>query len=204
MASCKNTPMRSLLWTPDPTIRRSSSTPRAPPGSRRARCTPIASCSATCRACELPHDFLPQPGDLFWTPADWAWIGGLIDVLLPAWFCGLPVLAHRARKFDPEQAFHLMARAPGPQRLPAADRAQADARRSRHRAAPRRSPCARSAAAARRWAASCSTGAARRFGVTINEFYGQTECNLVVGNCAAIMPVRPGSMGRACRATPSR
>jgi acetyl-CoA synthetase len=36
----------------------------------------------------------------------------------------------------------------------------------------------------------------RVMGVTINEFYGQTECNLVVGNCSAIMPIRPGSMGR--------
>ncbi|MDF1750772.1 MAG: AMP-binding protein, partial [Alphaproteobacteria bacterium] len=35
------------------------------------------------------------------------------------------------------------------------------------------------------------------FGLTINEFYGQTECNLVVGNCGACMPVRPGFMGRA-------
>src|SRR6476660_5956913 len=51
---------------------------------------------------EMPHDFFPQPGDLFWTPADWAWIGGLIDVLLPAWHHGVPVVAHRARKFDPD------------------------------------------------------------------------------------------------------
>src|SRR3546814_21015099 len=35
------------------------------------------------------------------------------------------------------------------------------------------------------------------FGLTINEFYGQTECNLVVGNCASILPVIPGSMGKA-------
>ena len=28
---------------------------------------------------ELPHDFFPQPGDRFWTPADWAWAGGLLD-----------------------------------------------------------------------------------------------------------------------------
>src|SRR3546814_18009468 len=34
------------------------------------------------------------------------------------------------------------------------------------------------------------------FGVTVNEFYGQTECNLVVSNCPAIMPVKPGSMRR--------
>ena len=58
----------------------------------------------------LPQSFPPQPGDIFWTPADWAWIGGLYDVLFPAWHWGLPVLAHRARKFDPERALDLMAR----------------------------------------------------------------------------------------------
>ena len=58
---------------------------------------------------ELVHDFLPQPGDLYSTPADWAWIGGLLDVLLPAWHHGIPVLAHRARKFNPDAAMVLMA-----------------------------------------------------------------------------------------------
>src|SRR5260221_173736 len=58
---------------------------------------------------QLPHDFFPQPGDLYWTPADWAWIGGLLDVLLPSLYFGVPVLAHRAGKFDPEEAFALIA-----------------------------------------------------------------------------------------------
>jgi acetyl-CoA synthetase len=35
------------------------------------------------------------------------------------------------------------------------------------------------------------------FGLTVNEFYGQTECNVVLGNAATLMPVRPGSAGRA-------
>jgi len=34
------------------------------------------------------------------------------------------------------------------------------------------------------------------FGLTINEFYGQTECNLVAGSCAALYEPRPGSIGR--------
>ena len=34
-------------------------------------------------------------------------------------------------------------------------------------------------------------------GVTINEFYGSTECNLVLGNSATVMTPRPGSTGRA-------
>ena len=35
------------------------------------------------------------------------------------------------------------------------------------------------------------------FGIIINEFYGQTEANMVVSNCSEIMPVKPNSMGRA-------
>jgi len=59
---------------------------------------------------EFFHNFFPQEGDVHWTPADWAWIGGLIDVLLPSWHHGVPVVAYRARKFDPEQAFHIIAK----------------------------------------------------------------------------------------------
>ena len=47
---------------------------------------------------ELPHDFLPQPGDRFWTPADWAWAGGLLDVLLPSLHHGVPVVARAVRE----------------------------------------------------------------------------------------------------------
>ena len=60
---------------------------------------------------ELSHDFFPQPGDRIWTPAGWAWIGGLYDVVMPALAHGMPVVAFRARRFDPEQAFEVIARA---------------------------------------------------------------------------------------------
>src|SRR5499433_4462812 len=59
---------------------------------------------------QMPHDFFPQPGDRFWTPADWAWAGGLLDCLLPSLMFGVPVVAHRFDKFDPDEAFALMAR----------------------------------------------------------------------------------------------
>lgn len=49
---------------------------------------------------ETHHDFFPQPGDVAWTPADWAWMGGLADILLPSLYLGVPVVAHRAAKFD--------------------------------------------------------------------------------------------------------
>src|SRR6202011_5183643 len=59
---------------------------------------------------EMPHEFFPQPGDRFWTPADWAWAGGLLDALLPSLHFGVPVVARKFDKFDPGEAFHLMAR----------------------------------------------------------------------------------------------
>jgi acetyl-CoA synthetase len=58
---------------------------------------------------EMPHEFLPQPGDRLWTPADWAWAGGLLNVLLPGLHFGVPVVAKKTEKFDPEEAFRLMA-----------------------------------------------------------------------------------------------
>jgi acetyl-CoA synthetase len=145
---------------------------------------------------ELPHELFPQAGDLFWTPADWAWIGGLIDVLLPAWHHGVPVLAYRARKFDPDEAFHLMA-AHGVRNVflpPTALKLMRQADRGGKRPG----------LALRTLASGGETlggelldwGRAT-FGLTINEFYGQTECNLLVGNAAGLFPVRPGSMGRA-------
>src|SRR6185369_9351555 len=53
------------------------------------------------------HDFFPQPGDMFWSPADWAWAGGLMDALLPSWYFGMPILGYRGR-FDAERAYYLL------------------------------------------------------------------------------------------------
>jgi acetyl-CoA synthetase len=145
---------------------------------------------------EMPHELFPRTGDLFWTPADWAWIGGLFDVLLPAWHHGVPVLAFRARKFDPEEAFDLMA-AYGVRNTfmpPTALKLMRQASGGK----PRPGLCPRTVASGGETLGDelLEWGRAT-FGVTINEFYGQTECNLVVGNNAALFPVRPGSMGRA-------
>ena len=145
---------------------------------------------------EMPQELFPQANDLFWTPADWAWIGGLLDVLLPSLHHGVPVLAHRMAKFDPEDAFRLMAEFGvrnafmPPTALKMMRRVEA--------------PRARWDYALRSIGSGGETLGAElldwgreTFGLTVNEFYGQTECNLVVANCARIMAVRPGSMGRA-------
>ncbi|HMK37566.1 MAG TPA: acyl-CoA synthetase [Desulfomonilaceae bacterium] len=144
---------------------------------------------------ELPHNFFPQPGDLFWTPADWAWIGGLIDVLFPSWHHGVPVVAHRARKFDPEEAFAFIARHGirnafmPPTALKMMRQAQDP--RSRHDFKMRSIGCG-----GETLGVELLDWGREVMGLTINEFYGQTECNLVVANCAEIMEIKPGSMGR--------
>jgi acetyl-CoA synthetase len=144
---------------------------------------------------ELPHDFFPQPGDRFWTPADWAWIGGLIDVLLPSFYFGVPVVAHRAQKFDPEAAFALIARHGVRNAFlpPTALRMMRQVERPRERFGHHlRSVGSGGEALGEDILAWCREA----LGVDANEFYGQTEANLLVGNCASLFPVRPGSMGR--------
>ena len=141
---------------------------------------------------EVPHDGFPQPGDRFWTPADWAWIGGLYDVLLPAWHHGVTVVAYRARKFDPGEALSLIARhgvrnvfmPPTALKLLRASGAVDAGAKLRSLASGGESL----GEDLIEWGRST-------FGLTINEFYGQTECNLVLGNGKGLPPVRAGWTG---------
>ncbi len=145
---------------------------------------------------EFPHNFLPEKDDLFWTPADWAWIGGLFDVLMPSWHHGIPVLAHRARKFDPEHAFYLMAKH-GVRNVfmpPTALKMMRQVNNPKEHYAYRLRSLA---SGGETLGEELLDWGEATFGLTINEFYGQTEANLVVGNCAKIMSIKPGSMGRA-------
>ena len=86
-----------------------SSTPAAPPARRRAHCCRTARSSATCRASSTRTTASRSEGDLFWSPADWAWTGGLWDALMPTLYHGRAILGYRGR-FDPERAFDLMER----------------------------------------------------------------------------------------------
>ena len=144
---------------------------------------------------EMPHEFFPKPGDLLWTPADWAWIGGLFDVLLPAWHHGIAVLAYRFRKFDPEEAFALMARHAVRNVFlpPTALKLMRQVPRPRQRYA---FSLRTVGSGGETLGGELLDWGCEHLGVTVNEFYGQTECNLVVANCAAIMTPTPGSMGR--------
>jgi acetyl-CoA synthetase len=144
---------------------------------------------------EMPHDFFPQPGDLFWTPADWAWAGGLLDALLPSLHFGVPVVSHRFDKFDPEEAYWLMARAGvrnafiPPTALRMLRSVQSPGGRHDIKLRSVGSGGEALGAETLEWGREA-------LGLTINEFYGQTECNLVLGSCAMLGVSRPGAIGK--------
>jgi acetyl-CoA synthetase len=141
------------------------------------------------------QNWFPQDDAVFWSPADWAWTGGLMDALLPTLYFGREIVAYRGR-FSAETAFDLMQRhrvthtflfptalklmmkaVPKPRALfdlklravMSAGEAVGDAVFSWCRDA---------------------------LGVPVNEMFGQTEMNYIVGNSHARWPARPGSMGR--------
>ncbi len=140
---------------------------------------------------EMSHDFFPQPGDKIWTPADWAWIGGLIDVLMPALHHGVPVVACRFRKFTAQAAFDLIRThniqnaflPPTALKLMRLDTPDTPV--------PMRSVASGGETLGKELIA----WGQQVFGTTINEFYGQTECNMIVSSCAALAPAEPGVMG---------
>ncbi|MFE0839667.1 acyl-CoA synthetase [Achromobacter insolitus] len=145
---------------------------------------------------EMSHEFFPENAALMWTPADWAWIGGLLDVLLPAWHHGVPVLARRFEKFDGASAFELMARhgvthtflPPTALKMMRGTELPAGAGGLALRSV---------ASGGESLGAELIDWGRRVLGVTINEFYGQTECNMLVSSCSSLFDPCIGAIGRA-------
>ena len=144
----------------------------------------------------MMHDLPPRPDDLHWTPADWAWAGGLLNVLLPALHHGSAVIARKFEKFEPEAALDLIARE-GVRNLFMPPTAL---RMLRGVEAPRRrfdlSRLATLASAGEALGAETAAFAAEALGVPVNEAYGQTECNLVIASSRALGVARAGATGR--------
>ncbi|MFC6906345.1 AMP-binding protein [Halalkalicoccus tibetensis] len=136
-------------------------------------------------------------GDLegvYWTPADWAWIGALGDLVFPAWHYGQPVVGTPLGKFDPEEAYAIMEEfsVTGTFLPPTAIRMMMDVDSTQYDLSIE---------------AICSGGEPltpeilawadeELGGVPVNELYGQTEANLLVTNCRKWFPARAGSMGK--------
>ncbi|HAR53665.1 MAG TPA: AMP-dependent synthetase, partial [Roseovarius nubinhibens] len=138
--------------------------------------------------CEFPGE---SGEDVLWTPADWAWIGGLFDVLMPGLALGVPVVAARLPKFSPEDCANVVRQAavthaffpPTALRVLKAADTQIDGFKA-------------IGSGGEPLGAEMLDWGRRAFGVTINEFYGQTECNLVASSCGALFAPRPGAIGK--------
>lgn len=140
----------------------------------------------------LSHDQLGKVGDCLWTPADWAWIGGLFDVLMPGLALGVPVVAARMAKFSPAECLGVIEAAgvrnvffpPTALRMLKAEGTTLSGLRS-------------VASGGEPLGAEMLSWGRAAFGVEINEFYGQTECNMIATSCGAAFAARPGCIGKA-------
>jgi acetyl-CoA synthetase len=141
---------------------------------------------------ELSHNFFGRADDRFWTPADWAWIGGLLDALLPTWFHGRSVVSTKRAKFDPEWALDLISRQ-GIRNVFLPPTALKVMRQNLQR--PDRTSLRTIGCGGEPLGDEILAWTKENLGVEVNEFYGQTEANLLVGNSSAVWPVKPGSMG---------
>jgi len=144
---------------------------------------------------QFAHEGFPQAGDKVWTPSDWAWAGGLLNALLPSLLLGVPVVSSPAQKFDADMAYRIMAEMkvrngfipPTALRLLKSvpdPRAKYDL------------VLRTIGAAGESLGAETLEWVKRTLGITVNEFYGQTECNFVLSSSAAIGISRPGAIGR--------
>lgn len=144
---------------------------------------------------EMAFNFLPQNGDRFWTPADWAWIGGLLDVLMPSLHHGISVVAHRFVKFDPQAALTLMKehKVRNVFLPPTAIKLMRLYEPAESIGVELRSV----GSGGESLGADLTTWCQRVLGASVNEFYGQTECNMIVSSCSALEPPAQGVMGRS-------
>lgn len=140
---------------------------------------------------EISHDLLGQPEDVLWTPADWAWIGGLFDVAMPGLSLGVPVVAARMARFEVTECLRIIREAavrnvffpPTALRMLKAEGARIEGLRS-------------VASGGEPLGAEMLAWGRDAFGVEINEFYGQTEYNMVASSCGALFAPRPGCIGK--------
>lgn len=144
---------------------------------------------------EFIYDFFPQDKDALWSPADWAWMAGLMDVIMPGWFHGSKVVATAMKGFDAEDAYRILADHEvtlallTPTMLKLMRQVQSPLERYDLKLR-----------AVLSGGESVGTGllewAQKELNLSINEAFGQTECNVILGNNGKVFPIKPGSLGK--------
>jgi acetyl-CoA synthetase len=147
---------------------------------------------------QVVFEFFPQPSDVIWSPADWAWMAGVMDILVPTWFYGLPVVVDEERQFSAERAVWLLREFEITLTL-----LPATALRVIRGADldPGNFALRVVASGGEAVGADLLGWSEKFFDCGVNEGFGQTEMNVCIGNCFSVYPVRPGSLGRALPGT---
>lgn len=136
--------------------------------------------------------------DVFWTPAEWAWVASLFDVLFPALYYGQPVLAYDGGPFSPANAFSLIERYEVTSLFAPATALRMMMQVERPEERNRLDSIRVIASGGESLGQSIVEWAETTFdGAAVHEGYGQTEANVIVGDCTALMEFREGTMGRA-------
>jgi len=144
---------------------------------------------------EFIYDFFPRAGDCLWSPADWAWMAGLMDVLMPGWFHGCTVVATAMKGFEPEEAYRIMSQHGvtlallTPTMLKLMRQVEKPLARYPLKLRAVLSGGEAVGAGLHQWALD-------ELKLSINEGFGQTECNVIIGNNGNVFPVKPGSLGK--------
>ena len=142
-----------------------------------------------------PFDARKTSQAVFWSPADWAWTGGLMDALLPSLYFGRPIVAFNGR-FGPEVAFEILAEHQVTHSFLFPTALKAMMKAVPHPRAQYRLQLQALMSAGEAVGDAVFAYCEQELGVTVNEMFGQTEINYVVGNCARLWPARANSMGK--------
>ena len=144
---------------------------------------------------EYYYDYGPRPGDVLWSPADWAWIAGLINILLIGWYSGCRVISTDMQGFNANEAFRILAqhRVTVSLLTPTVLKLMRQADSEQAQDIDLRVVLSGGEAVGKELA----LWADQRFGLTISEGFGQTECNGMIGTNPRLMAVRHGSLGKA-------
>ncbi|NNL86260.1 MAG: AMP-binding protein [Myxococcales bacterium] len=145
---------------------------------------------------EFAFDFFPQPNDVIWSPADWAWMAGLMDIIMPGWFHGITVVASAMKGFDTEEAYRMLS----DHKVSIALLTPTMLKLMRQVPNPKDKYALKLRAVMSGGEAvgtELLDWAKRELDLNINEVFGQTECNMVLGNNGKLMKVKPGSLGKS-------
>ncbi len=145
-----------------------------------------------CPAVELQHEFFPKPGDIGWTPADWAWVGGLMNTAMACLYYGVVLVSHRMARFDPDRAYGLIGR----EHIRNMFLPPTALKLMRQVSAPPGLDVRTIMSGGESLGADMLDWGKSELGIAINETYGQTECNLCLTSAAGMGIQKAGAIGK--------